>query len=188
MMINQLSTLRDQLLTAHSEQKNMATMLFEKQQQQMELARQQQEQVGSFLESRSSWSSGSVGFRGLVYRDIWGEVEGLRCWLRSSVSSSFFFMGLVQPPKPSKHWYSPKIPPNTGTSPKTHPNPGTAPKTHPNADTAPQTIRTLVQPQKSLQTLVQPQKPHFSAWYSPKNTLQTLIQPPNPWYSPKNSL
>lgn len=47
MMINQLSTLRDQLLTAHSEQKNMAAMLFEKQQQQMELARQQQEQVGS---------------------------------------------------------------------------------------------------------------------------------------------
>lgn len=45
-MINQLSTLRDQLLTAHSEQKNMAAMLFEKQQQQMELARQQQEQVG----------------------------------------------------------------------------------------------------------------------------------------------
>lgn len=44
-MIHQLSTLRDQLLTAHSEQKNMAAMLFEKQQQQMELARQQQEQV-----------------------------------------------------------------------------------------------------------------------------------------------
>nr|XP_033775038.1 transcription factor SOX-13 isoform X2 [Geotrypetes seraphini] len=44
-MINQLSNLRDQLLTAHSEQKNMATMLFEKQQQQMELARQQQEQI-----------------------------------------------------------------------------------------------------------------------------------------------
>ncbi|XP_074792190.1 transcription factor SOX-13 isoform X3 [Natator depressus] len=44
-MINQLSTLRDQLLTAHSEQKNMAAMLFEKQQQQMELARQQQEQA-----------------------------------------------------------------------------------------------------------------------------------------------
>ncbi|NWX61742.1 SOX13 factor, partial [Promerops cafer] len=44
-MINQLSTLRDQLLTAHSEQKNMATMLFEKQQQQMELTRQQQEQI-----------------------------------------------------------------------------------------------------------------------------------------------
>nr|XP_009931496.1 PREDICTED: transcription factor SOX-13 [Opisthocomus hoazin] len=46
-MINQLSTLRDQLLTAHSEQKNMAAMLFEKQQQQMELARQQQEQETS---------------------------------------------------------------------------------------------------------------------------------------------
>lgn len=46
-MINQLSILRDQLLTAHSEQKNMAAMLFEKQQQQMELARQQQEQVGN---------------------------------------------------------------------------------------------------------------------------------------------
>ncbi|XP_074833731.1 transcription factor SOX-13 isoform X2 [Carettochelys insculpta] len=44
-MINQLSTLRDQLLTAHSEQKNVAAMLFEKQQQQMELARQQQEQI-----------------------------------------------------------------------------------------------------------------------------------------------
>ncbi|XP_043932895.1 transcription factor SOX-13 isoform X2 [Protopterus annectens] len=45
LMINQLSTLREQLLTAHSEQKNMASMLFEKQQQQMELARQQQEQI-----------------------------------------------------------------------------------------------------------------------------------------------
>ncbi|XP_029430149.1 transcription factor SOX-13 isoform X2 [Rhinatrema bivittatum] len=45
LMINQLSSLRDQLLTAHSEQKNMAAMLFEKQQQQMELARQQQEQI-----------------------------------------------------------------------------------------------------------------------------------------------
>uniref|UniRef100_A0A452THZ7 SRY-box transcription factor 13 n=1 Tax=Ursus maritimus TaxID=29073 RepID=A0A452THZ7_URSMA len=44
-MIHQLSTLRDQLLTAHSEQKNMAAMLFEKQQQQLELARQQQEQI-----------------------------------------------------------------------------------------------------------------------------------------------
>ncbi|XP_022449427.1 transcription factor SOX-13 [Delphinapterus leucas] len=44
-MIHQLSTLRDQLLTAHSEQKNMAAMLFEKQQQQVELARQQQEQI-----------------------------------------------------------------------------------------------------------------------------------------------
>ncbi|XP_058929093.1 transcription factor SOX-13 isoform X4 [Kogia breviceps] len=44
-MMHQLSTLRDQLLTAHSEQKNMAAMLFEKQQQQVELARQQQEQI-----------------------------------------------------------------------------------------------------------------------------------------------
>ncbi|XP_048409453.1 transcription factor SOX-13-like isoform X3 [Stegostoma tigrinum] len=44
-MINQLSSLREQLLTAHAEQKNMAAMLFEKQQQQMELARQQQDQI-----------------------------------------------------------------------------------------------------------------------------------------------
>ncbi|KAM9814202.1 transcription factor SOX-13 [Neosynchiropus ocellatus] len=45
MMINQLSTLREQLLGAHSEQRNMAALLLEKQQQQMELARQQQEQI-----------------------------------------------------------------------------------------------------------------------------------------------
>ncbi|XP_069046459.1 transcription factor SOX-13 isoform X2 [Lepisosteus oculatus] len=44
-MINQLSSLREQLLSAHSEQRNMAALLFEKQQQQMELARQQQEQI-----------------------------------------------------------------------------------------------------------------------------------------------
>ncbi|XP_072571269.1 uncharacterized protein [Paramormyrops kingsleyae] len=44
-MINQLSSLRDQLLGAHSEQRNMAALLLEKQQQQMELARQQQEQI-----------------------------------------------------------------------------------------------------------------------------------------------
>ncbi|KAI9546718.1 hypothetical protein NQZ68_024616, partial [Dissostichus eleginoides] len=44
MMINQLSGLREQLLGAHSEQRNMAALLLEKQQQQMELARQQQEQ------------------------------------------------------------------------------------------------------------------------------------------------
>ncbi|XP_069798154.1 transcription factor SOX-13-like isoform X3 [Narcine bancroftii] len=44
-MIKQLSSLREQLLAAHAEQKNMAAMLFEKQQQQMELARQQQEQI-----------------------------------------------------------------------------------------------------------------------------------------------
>uniref|UniRef100_A0A8C0ZGR5 SRY-box transcription factor 13 n=1 Tax=Cyanistes caeruleus TaxID=156563 RepID=A0A8C0ZGR5_CYACU len=57
-MINQLSTLRDQLLTAHSEQKNMATMLFEKQQQQMELARQQQEQVGTVPPSGDAFGDG----------------------------------------------------------------------------------------------------------------------------------
>lgn len=45
LMINQLSGLREQLLGAHSEQRNMAALLLEKQQQQMELARQQQEQV-----------------------------------------------------------------------------------------------------------------------------------------------
>ncbi|KAK2501679.1 hypothetical protein MC885_010245 [Smutsia gigantea] len=44
-MIHQLSSLRDQLLTAHSEQKSVAAMLLERQQQQMELARQQQEQI-----------------------------------------------------------------------------------------------------------------------------------------------
>lgn len=62
MMINQLSTLRDQLLTAHSEQKNMATMLFEKQQQQMELARQQQEQVGTVpTPSRGPFGTAGTG-------------------------------------------------------------------------------------------------------------------------------
>ncbi|XP_008318704.1 transcription factor SOX-13 isoform X2 [Cynoglossus semilaevis] len=45
MMINQLGGLREQLLGAHSEQRNMAALLLEKQQQQMELARQQQEQI-----------------------------------------------------------------------------------------------------------------------------------------------
>ncbi|XP_041835859.1 transcription factor SOX-13-like isoform X2 [Melanotaenia boesemani] len=45
MMINQLNALREQLLGAHSEQRNMAALLLEKQQQQMELARQQQEQI-----------------------------------------------------------------------------------------------------------------------------------------------
>ncbi|XP_067243241.1 transcription factor SOX-13-like isoform X3 [Chanodichthys erythropterus] len=45
LMINQLSGLREQLLGAHSEQRNMAALLLEKQQQQMELARQQQEQI-----------------------------------------------------------------------------------------------------------------------------------------------
>lgn len=58
-MINQLSGLREQLLGAHSEQRNMATLLLEKQQQQMELARQQQEQVPLRTSSRkptSVWS------------------------------------------------------------------------------------------------------------------------------------
>ncbi|KAM8977246.1 transcription factor SOX-13 [Pelodytes ibericus] len=45
LMMRQLAGLRDQLLSAHSEHRNMAAMLFEKQQQQMELARQQQEQI-----------------------------------------------------------------------------------------------------------------------------------------------
>uniref|UniRef100_A0AAV2M3B9 Uncharacterized protein n=1 Tax=Knipowitschia caucasica TaxID=637954 RepID=A0AAV2M3B9_KNICA len=45
LMINQLSGLREQLMGAHSEQRNMAALLLEKQQQQMELARQQQEQI-----------------------------------------------------------------------------------------------------------------------------------------------
>ncbi|KAL0978446.1 hypothetical protein UPYG_G00170480 [Umbra pygmaea] len=45
LMINQLSGLREQMLGAHSEQRNMAALLLEKQQQQMELARQQQEQI-----------------------------------------------------------------------------------------------------------------------------------------------
>lgn len=52
MMINQLSGLREQLLGAHSEQRNMAALLLEKQQQQMELARQQQEQVPRSLNLR----------------------------------------------------------------------------------------------------------------------------------------
>ncbi|NP_001081238.1 transcription factor Sox-13 [Xenopus laevis] len=45
LMIHQLTGLRDQLLSAHSEHRNLAAMLFEKQQQQMDLARQQQEQI-----------------------------------------------------------------------------------------------------------------------------------------------
>lgn len=55
MMINQLSGLREQLLGAHSEQRNMAALLLEKQQQQMELARQQQEQVAFGSHRRSSF-------------------------------------------------------------------------------------------------------------------------------------
>ncbi|XP_075945682.1 transcription factor SOX-6-like isoform X4 [Anarhichas minor] len=44
-MIGQLISLREQLLSAHDEQKKMAASQLEKQRQQMELARQQQEQV-----------------------------------------------------------------------------------------------------------------------------------------------
>lgn len=48
-MISQLISLREQLLFAHDEQKKMAASQLEKQRQQMELARQQQEQVGPCL-------------------------------------------------------------------------------------------------------------------------------------------
>ncbi|XP_067902397.1 transcription factor SOX-6 isoform X12 [Heterodontus francisci] len=44
-MINQLISLREQLLAAHDEQKKLAASQIEKQRQQMELARQQQEQI-----------------------------------------------------------------------------------------------------------------------------------------------
>uniref|UniRef100_UPI00358E6B7C uncharacterized protein n=1 Tax=Myxine glutinosa TaxID=7769 RepID=UPI00358E6B7C len=43
-MITQLSSLREQLLAAHDEQKKLASSQLDKQRQQMELARQQQEQ------------------------------------------------------------------------------------------------------------------------------------------------
>ncbi|XP_018415522.1 PREDICTED: transcription factor SOX-5 [Nanorana parkeri] len=44
-MINQLTSLREQLLAAHDEQKKLAASQMEKQRQQMELAKQQQEQI-----------------------------------------------------------------------------------------------------------------------------------------------
>ncbi|XP_031239705.1 transcription factor SOX-5 isoform X8 [Mastomys coucha] len=44
-MINQLTSLREQLLAAHDEQKKLAASQIEKQRQQMELAKQQQEQI-----------------------------------------------------------------------------------------------------------------------------------------------
>lgn len=44
-MITQLISLREQLLAAHDEQKKLAASQIEKQRQQMDLARQQQEQV-----------------------------------------------------------------------------------------------------------------------------------------------
>lgn len=58
-MINQLTSLREQLLAAHDEQKKLAASQIEKQRQQMELAKQQQEQVsdyygGFFLEGLPS--------------------------------------------------------------------------------------------------------------------------------------
>lgn len=47
-MINQLTSLREQLLAAHDEQKKLAASQIEKQRQQMELAKQQQEQVSDY--------------------------------------------------------------------------------------------------------------------------------------------
>jgi len=47
-MITQLSSLREQLLAAHEEQKKLAASQIEKQRQQMELAKQQQDQVSTF--------------------------------------------------------------------------------------------------------------------------------------------
>ncbi|RXM33946.1 Transcription factor SOX-5 [Acipenser ruthenus] len=44
-MINQLTSLREQLLVAHDEQKKLAASQIEKQRQQMELAKQQQDQI-----------------------------------------------------------------------------------------------------------------------------------------------
>ncbi|XP_072000831.1 transcription factor SOX-5 [Engystomops pustulosus] len=44
-MINQLTSLREQLLAAHDEQKKLAASQIEKQRQQMDLAKQQQEQI-----------------------------------------------------------------------------------------------------------------------------------------------
>lgn len=46
-MIGQLSSLREQLLAAHEEQKKLAASQMEKQRQQMELAKQQQDQVAA---------------------------------------------------------------------------------------------------------------------------------------------
>lgn len=55
-MIGQLSSLREQLLAAHEEQKKLAASQMEKQRQQMELAKQQQDQVGCARESPRSTS------------------------------------------------------------------------------------------------------------------------------------
>lgn len=88
-MINQLSTLRDQLLTAHSEQKNMAAMLFEKQQQQMELARQQQEQVGSGARAAVGQGSllvGTVHPFGDGFGILWAQTQDWGTGNRSRVA------------------------------------------------------------------------------------------------------
>lgn len=58
-MINQLTSLREQLLAAHDEQKKLAASQIEKQRQQMELAKQQQEQVSQNWRNR---------FIGLIFR------------------------------------------------------------------------------------------------------------------------
>lgn len=55
-MINQLTSLREQLLAAHDEQKKLAASQIEKQRQQMELAKQQQEQVSKNLAMQSNSS------------------------------------------------------------------------------------------------------------------------------------
>lgn len=60
-MINQLTSLREQLLAAHDEQKKLAASQIEKQRQQMELAKQQQEQVSDYY-SDSNWKSLSSSF------------------------------------------------------------------------------------------------------------------------------
>lgn len=70
-MIGQLISLREQLLSAHDEQKKMAASQLEKQRQQMELARQQQEQVGR----------GASVLPG-------GRVAGLVIWIIQQVSST----------------------------------------------------------------------------------------------------
>lgn len=55
-MINQLTSLREQLLAAHDEQKKLAASQIEKQRQQMELAKQQQEQVRTGAHAPQAWA------------------------------------------------------------------------------------------------------------------------------------
>lgn len=54
-MITQLISLREQLLAAHDEQKKLAASQIEKQRQQMDLARQQQEQVSATCRNIYVW-------------------------------------------------------------------------------------------------------------------------------------